>query len=141
MLPAGGRWLVWDKLNGMPSYSDCELAWTSLPGSRIKKYTAASGGLAANRDGRVHPTQKPVGLMRWCLSQIGEIPARSSILDPYMGSGTTLVACAKMGLSGIGVEIDQGFFEAACLRVEEAYRQADFFTAPTPEPPVQEGLL
>ena len=86
--------------------------------------------------GKQHPTQKPVALMEWCL---GFLPNAETILDPFMGSGTTLVACAKMGRKGIGIELDPDYFEIACKRVEEAYRQPDLFVAP-PSAPVQEGF-
>jgi DNA modification methylase len=82
-------------------------------------------------DGKVaHPTQKPLALMEWCLGKIkGE-----TILDPFMGSGTTLVACANLGRKGIGIEIDERYFDTACRRVEEAYRQPRLFTEPAPKP-------
>jgi DNA modification methylase len=68
-LPPSGRWLFWDKLNSMPSYSDGEMAWSSLDGDAVKKFTYCNNGLASKRDGdRLHPTQKPVALMRWCLA-------------------------------------------------------------------------
>lgn len=73
--------------------------------------------------------------MQWCL---GFLPDAETILDPFMGSGTTLVACAKMGRKGIGIELDPEYFEIACKRVEEAYRQLDLFVEP-PKPAVQEG--
>ncbi len=88
-------------------------------------------------DGAQHPTQKPVALMEWCL---GFLPDAKTILDPFMGSGTTLVACAKLGRKGIGIELDPDYFEIACKRVAEAYRQPDLFIAP-PEKPTQEVLL
>ncbi len=121
-LPIGGKWLVWDKLNSMPTFSDAELAWTSIEGASVKKFTQCASGLAANRDGRVHPTQKPVALMEWCL---GFLPRAQTVLDPFMGSGTTLVACQKMGRNGIGIEIDPQYFDIACRRVDEAARQPD----------------
>lgn len=84
-----------------------------------------------------HPTQKPVALMEWCL---GFLPDAKTILDPFMGSGTTLVACAKLGRAGIGIELDPDYFDIACRRVEQAYRQPDLFIpAPAPKP-VQEGM-
>lgn len=125
LLPTGGRWLVWDKNNSMPSYSDCELAWTNAPGVATKKITMTASGLAANRDGeRVHPTQKPVEVMRWSLSHI---PDAKAICDPFMGSGTTGVACARDGRRFIGIEREPAYFDAACRRIEEAYRQPDMF--------------
>ena len=86
--------------------------------------------------GKVHPTQKPVALMEWCL---GFLPNAETILDPFMGSGTTLVACAKLGRKGIGIELDPEYFQIACRRVDEAYRQPDLFVAP-PAAPKQEAM-
>ena len=86
---------------------------------------------------RVHPTQKPIAVMEWCL---GFLPNAKTILDPFMGSGTTLVACAKMGRHGIGIEIDPGYFDTACRRVEAAYRQPDLFIEP-PSKPLQELMF
>ena len=70
----------------------------------------------------LHPTQKPVELMEVILSW-----TCGTILDPFMGSGTTLVACAKMGRKGIGIELNEEYFNIACKRVEEAYKQPDIF--------------
>lgn len=125
MLPAGGRWLFWDKLNSMPSYSDGEIAWTNLPGVSVKKFTQCNNGLASLKDGeRVHPTQKPVGLMKWCL---GFLTDAASVLDPYLGSGSTGIAAVQMGKNFIGIERDPTFFAAACKRIEDAQRQGDMF--------------
>ncbi len=137
-LPPGGRWLFWDKLNSMPSYSDGEMAWTSIPGVAVKKFTQCNNGLASLRDGiRAHPTQKPVELMRWCL---GFIPDARTILDPFMGSGTTGVAAVKLGRKFIGIEIEPTYFDIACRRISEALKQPDLFIAP-PEKPKQETFL
>jgi site-specific DNA-methyltransferase (adenine-specific) len=81
-----------------------------------------------------HPTQKPVDLMRNVVEWTSGV-----VCDPFMGSGTTLVACAKLGRKGIGIELDSDYFDIACRRVEEAYRQPDLFVAP-PAPAVQEGF-
>jgi DNA modification methylase len=137
-LPIGGRWLIWDKLNSMPTFSDGELAWTSIKGASVKKFTQCASGLAANRDGRIHPTQKPVALMEWCL---GFLPNARTILDPFMGSGTTLVACQRLGRHGTGIELDPEYFEGACRRVDEAARQPDLLIPETrAAAPVQEGF-
>ena len=80
---------------------------------------------------RSHPTEKPVGLMCWCVERV--TPA-DIILDPFMGSGTTGVACANLGRKFIGIEIDPGYFDIACRRIEEAYRQPRLFAEPEPKP-------
>ena len=137
ILPAQGKWLWWDKCQTMPTYGDGELAWTSLSGEAPKKFVYSNNGLMAREKDRVHPTQKPVALMRWCL---GFLPDARTILDPFMGSGTTLVACAKMGRKGVGIELDPDYFDIACKRVRDAYAQPDLFIAP-PAKPTQEVLL
>ena len=133
-LPPSMRWLMWDKGQREFSLADFEMAWTSQQkASRAFDYPRA----LALKDGKCHPTQKPLALMEWCL---GFLPDAKTILDPFMGSGTTLVACAKLGRRGVGIEIDPDYFEIACRRVEEAYRQPDMFI-PKPATPVQEGFL
>jgi len=137
ILPRSGKWLFWNKLQTMPTFSDGEMAWTSLSGNSTKMFTYNGSGLHAKEKQRQHPTQKPVALMEWCL---GFLPDAQTILDPFMGSGTTLVACAKLGRAGIGIELDPEYFEIACRRVEEAYRQPDLFVAPPAPKPKQEGF-
>lgn len=119
-LPARGKWLWWDKCQTIPTYGDGELAWTSLDGNTPKKYTLSNNKLLAQRVERHHPTQKPLALMKWCLTFI---PDAETILDPFMGSGTTIVACADMGRKGTGIELDEDYFNIACKRVEDFYRQ------------------
>ncbi len=133
-LPPTMRWLVWDKGQRDFSLADCEFAWCSQhKAARIFNY----GRGKAATDGKEHPTQKPIALMQWCL---GFLPDARTILDPFMGSGTTGVACAKIGRRFIGIEIDDRYFEIACRRIAEAYRQPDMFVALTPKA-VQEALL
>lgn len=132
-------WLVWDKLNGANDFADCELAWTNLPKAVRRIRYLWHGMLRANGEQRGdHPTQKPVGVMSWAL---GQLPADvRTIIDPFMGSGTTGVACALAGLSFIGIEREQRYFNAACRRIEEAYRQPRLFAEPIVKP-IQEALL
>lgn len=131
LLPPSMRWLSWDKGQRDFSLADIELAWTSQQkAARVFDYARGK----AVKDGKVHPTQKPVALMEWCL---GFVPKAKTILDPFMGSGTTLVACQRLGRAGTGVELKPEYFEAACRRVEEATRQPDLFVA-SPEAPTQE---
>ncbi|TIL67226.1 MAG: site-specific DNA-methyltransferase, partial [Mesorhizobium sp.] len=87
---------------------------------------------------RVHPTQKPVAVMEWVLQETTQ--PGESVLDPYMGSGSTGVACLKLGRKFTGIEIDAGYFEIACDRVRKAYAQPDMFVDRTQEPR-QETLL
>ena len=124
-LQQGSFWLVWDKQNTMPTFSDCELAWTNLKKKSVKRLVYMQNGCMSKERERFHPTQKPVGVMEWCITHLPE--NTQTILDPFMGSGTTLVACAKMGRAGIGIELDEDYFNIACKRVEDAYRQGDLF--------------
>lgn len=116
LLPPTGKWLVWDKGQRI-NQSDGELAYTSL-GGELRICTMNRVELLM--DGAEHPTQKPVRLMEWSIEQVGR-PA--TILDPFMGSGTTGVAAVRMGLSFIGIERDPAYFEIARRRIEDALRQ------------------
>jgi len=120
LLPASSKWLVWDKGQKI-NQSDGELAWTSLEGAlRIKTINR----MAILLDRSCHPTQKPIALMEWC---IGFLPDSETILDPFMGSGTTGVAALNLGRKFIGVEKEAEYFEIACKRISDAERQDDFF--------------
>ncbi len=132
-LPPVRGWLIWDKMQAHSS-GHAELAWTSV-NIPIRTFSYCRAQLAS--EGKQHPTQKPVSLMQWCLSFL---PDAETILDPFMGSGTTLVACAKMGRKGIGIELDPDYFEIACKRVEEAYAQPDLLVEPPAPAPKQEGF-
>jgi DNA modification methylase len=143
-LPPSPCWLVWDKQNGEGSgYADCELAWTNLDKAVRRIYYRWAGMLQKHmgdkKEVRQHPTQKPVGVMEWC---IGHLPdSTETILDPFMGSGTTGVACVKLGRKFTGIELDKDYFDIACKRIEEAYRQPDMFVEAEKAPaPVQEGF-
>jgi len=118
-------WLVWDKENGSNDFADCELAWTNLDKAVRRIYWRWNGMIRKGNDVREHPTQKPEGVMAWCLEQLPK--TTKTVLDPFMGSGTTLVACAKAGMSGIGIERDPAYFDIACRRVHAAYDQKDLF--------------
>ena len=136
-LPPARCWLVWDKkVNG--EFADCELAWTNLdkPVRRIEWMW--NGMLRKGAEERNdHPTQKPLGVIDWCLNHL---PAQAkTICDPFMGSGTTGVACAKMGRKFTGIEIDPGYFDIACERIRKAYAQPDMFV-PAPSKAVQEAM-
>ena len=133
-------WLVWDKQNGDNDFADCELAWTNLRKAVRRVYWRWKGMIRKGDDVREHPTQKPVGVMEWCLTHV---PDAETILDPFAGSGTTGVACVNMGRKFIGIELDPDYFEIMCKRIDEAHRQADLFVdKPAARlAPVQEDLL
>lgn len=116
-LGAQACWLVWDKKNGTNGFADCELAWTNLPGA-VRMFRHMWNGMlrAPSDDGndRVHPTQKPTPLMRWCIQRWGGV---GTVLDPFLGSGTTLVAAKALGLPAIGVEREERYCEIAASRL------------------------
>lgn len=123
-LPRSTGWLVWFKHHPPESqHSQAEIAWTNSV-KTIRHYSEAYHGFMRKRDGWFHPNQKPPKLMEWCLSFL---PNSQTILDPFMGSGTTGVACANLGRKFIGIEIEEKYFDIACERIEAAYAQGRLF--------------
>jgi site-specific DNA-methyltransferase (adenine-specific) len=104
-------WLAWLKTNAVPTQADMELAWTNID-APAKTFSYPSGGAYV----RHHPTQKPLALMKWCLSLV---PDAKSVLDPYCGSGTTLVAAKAMGLTAVVVEREESYCETIAKRLEQ----------------------
>ena len=124
-LPPTKCWLLWDKeING--NFADAEMAWTNLNKPvKLKRYMW-NGMLRANNEPRGdHPTQKPVGIMEWVISHLPQDV--ETIIDPYMGSGTTGVACVNLKKQFIGIEREQKYFDIACKRIEDAQRQQHLF--------------
>lgn len=115
-------WLVWDKMNGTNDFADCELAWTNLD-QAVRQIKFMWNGML--RDGearfekRVHPTQKPVEVMMWCIQQMKYWDIANTILDPFMGSGTTLRAAKNLGRKAIGIEIEEKYCEIATKRLSQ----------------------
>lgn len=132
-LPPSSCWLIWDKRNGTNDFADCELAWTNLDKAVRKIDWLWNGMIRKGSDVRIHPTQKPVGVMQWCLSHL---PNAKTILDPYFGSCSTGVACIRSGLSFVGIEKNEQYFDAACRRLETEYKSAPdmFVEAEKPKP-------
>ena len=125
------RWLSWDKGQDGFSLADFELAWTNQDkASRRINYPRP----LALRDGKQHPTQKPIAVMVWCINQSGD---SKTILDPFMGSGTTGVACAQLGKAFTGIERERKYFDIACERIQRAQDQGQMFT---PEQPKAEQI-
>lgn len=136
-LPPTMHWLMWDKGQRDFSLADFEMAWGSQ--QRAARVIECPRGRAV-LDGKQHPTQKPVEVIVRC---IHELPEKTrTILDPFMGSGTTGVACVKLGRKFIGIEIDPGYFDIACKRIKDAYAQPDMFVEQSKtEPPRQLDLM
>jgi len=107
-------WLVWDKKNAVPTMADCELAWTNLdkPAKRL------SLGVGVHVHG--HPTEKPLQLFTWCISQAVDV---HTIIDPFMGSGTSLRAAKNLCISSIGIEIEEKYCEIAANRMSQEVLQ------------------
>lgn len=122
-LPPSRSWLAWDKNNPNLSFAEFEMAWTNIDTvARMHKF------YAPGMDGRkVHVTQKPKQIMRWCI-EIAKLPKGATIFDPFMGSGTTGVACMELGFNFIGCEIDPDYFSIAERRIKQAAAQEVMFT-------------
>jgi site-specific DNA-methyltransferase (adenine-specific) len=128
-LPDSGRLLCWNKLGDLApwdSFSDVEFAWHSGEGA-ARIFSMLWKGLACDKRGengglREHPTQKPIRLMSWCLDA-AKVPVGETVLDPFMGSGTTGLACLRTGRNFTGIEKDPKHFATAVERLEREARQ------------------
>ncbi len=121
-LPPKRCWLIWDKKQPDTfTTGQAELAWTNLDRpTRVFRFAQCE---QASEGEKYHPTQKPLALMGWCLKWV----KGQTILDPFMGSGTTGVACMNLGRKFIGIEREPKYFDIACRRIEDAQRQARMF--------------
>lgn len=133
-LPVKEGWLTWvkrpinhDFSNDERSYSSTELAWRDWGKPRFISHVWDGGMRAGAPENRTfcHPSQKPIEVMEWCVKQLPS--DAQTILDPFMGSGTTGVACVKLGRSFIGIEVDEGYFDIACARIRDAHSRPDMF--------------
>lgn len=120
-LPRTKQMFVWNKGIRNMHFNDCELAWTSQwrEACRVFDFSPSAA------EPKNHPTQKPLALMKWCIERLP--PESQTILDPFMGSGTTGVAALRLGRKFIGIEIEPKYFDIACRRIDEANRQKDLF--------------
>ena len=119
--PNGGA-LVWVKNQPMPNFSKAEVASCShLKKTEVINLTWTN---FVNDKVTLHPCERPVGLYRWCIDYL---PYCETVLDPFLGSGSCGVAAVQMGRKFIGVEMDPGYFDIACRRIEQAQRQGDMF--------------
>lgn len=113
-LPITRGWLTWVKPDAAPTFASTEFAWTNRD-RPARHFVLAVSAVNGERVG--HPTQKPLALMKWCL---GFFPDAKSVLDPFMGSGTTLVAAKDMGLTAIGIEREERYCEIAANRLRQS---------------------
>lgn len=138
-LPQSRCFLVWDKGAGFygRDFSECEMAWCNRDSvARIFRHDPLASGDYRNK---LHPTQKPLAVMLWCLSLL-DLPEGATVFDPYAGSGTTLVACARTGRRSIGIEIDEQYAQIAARRMEAELASCPLF-GPAPQTFRQGTLL
>ena len=119
-LPPSSSWIVWDKLNS-GDFADCELAWTSHKRAIRKFAYMWNGCFKQHPEERYHPTQKPLSLMVWVIENYTS--PGDTVLDCFMGSGTTGVACVQTGRNFIGIELDPKYFAIAEKRIHDAQQQ------------------
>ena len=128
LLPQNNHWVVWDKVGGIKfdnPFSHAELAWTSDKTRKgVKVYTVIQQGFVAEERQRWHPTQKPVSLFTGILQDY--LPENGTVLDPFMGSGTTLVAAKRLGKQAIGIEREERYCEIAAKRLAQEALPLEF---------------
>lgn len=135
-LPPSRGWLTWFKPDAPPSMGHFEMGWTNIDQNTRQISCSIS---STNPERVAHPTQKPLRVMAWSIEQAG--PSAQTILDPFMGSGTTGVAAVQLGRKFIGIERDERYFDIACRRIDQAVAQGKLFTPETEAKPQQESLL
>jgi site-specific DNA-methyltransferase (adenine-specific)/modification methylase len=124
-VPPARGWLVWDKINGDNCFADCELAWTNIEMS-VRLFRHMWNGMLrdSEKGPRVHPAQKPVALMDWCISHANN---PKTVIDGCMGSGSVGMAAVKQGLKYSGIELMERNFDISCERIDMAQRQGRLF--------------
>ena len=122
-------WLVWDKDNGENDFADCELAWTSFK-TAVRKIKFKWHGMLQqdmkNKEIRIHPTQKPVGLYNWIYTNYADVKGLK-ILDTHLGSGSSAISAYYFDLNFVGCEIDKEYFDAMQKRYKEVTAQTKLF--------------
>lgn len=122
ILPASKHWIVWDKKNTMPTFGDCELAWTNIDRTSVVKYEYEYNGLIGKEKQRFHPTQKPVNLFTEIVKDYTK--PSDTVYDPFLGSGTTLIACENLKRKCYGVELNPGYVAVILQRWADATGRA-----------------
>lgn len=135
-------WIVWDKVNGATDFADSELAWTSFRSAvrnfRFQWHGMIQGNMA-KKENRIHPTQKPIPLYEWLLTNYAKQGHR--ILDTHLGSGSSAIAAHNLGFEFVGTELDKDYFDGAVKRLRQAYSQPRLFDEPKPATMQQLGML
>jgi len=116
-MPPAKKLLIWDKDSDGKNGADCEIAWSTLDGTTKRLRWLWDGFRMEKNETRWHPTQKPLGVMKWAISQAPDTV--QTVLDPFMGVGTTLVAAKLMGKRAVGIEINESYCEAAVRRLRQ----------------------
>lgn len=141
-LGPASAYLVWDKDNGENRYADCELAWTSFKGA-VRKFTWKWHGMLqeemSNKEQRIHPTQKPVALYKWLLTNYAK--PGDKILDTHLGSQSSRIAAWDLGFEFVGFELDVDYYKAGCERFERHKSQAKLFDPIPQSAPTQEVMF
>lgn len=131
-LPPSRGWLAWVKPDAPPSMASVELAWTNRDANARSIVHSIS---ATNAERAGHPTQKPLAVMLFTLAQV----TGRGVLDPFMGSGTTGVACVRLGRRFTGIEIEPKYFDIACRRIADELKRPRLDLVPVAKP-VQEAM-
>lgn len=122
-------WIVWDKETGATDFADCELAYTSFK-TAVRKFKFQWAGMLQgdmkNKEYRIHPTQKPVKLYKWLLTNYAK--SNQKILDTHLGSGSSAIAAHYFGCEFTGIEIDEDYFKDAVQRIFNETKQIDFLS-------------
>jgi DNA modification methylase len=126
MLPPSRGWLYWSKMfENTTNFSHGELAWTSVEMPLAEKRMSSKAETRGGKD-RIHPSQKPVGLIAWAMRR-AKVPEGATVLDPYMGSGSTIIAAIRTGRKAIGIEKDPEHFKNAVERIKRELSHGDLF--------------
>ena len=140
--PKSPCWIVWDKVKVGDLFADSELAWTSFK-TAVRNFKYQWHGMLQgdmkNKEQRIHPTQKPVKLYEWLLTNYAK--QGQNILDTHLGSGSSAIAANKLGFQFTGIELDKDYFNAACARIEKALSQTDMFAPVVESKPEQHGMF
>ena len=140
-LPPSRGWVCWDKEGDAMTTVNNELAWTSFD-KALKMFRRCHGldkGFMNKEGGNIHPTQKPVKLYEWLLSNYAKPGQR--ILDTHLGSGSHAIAAINMGFDFVGCELDKDYYDASLKRIENAQRQTSLFEPEPTSKPVNEILF